>query len=250
MSIDAKEFHSSISKGYEYWECPYCKHSSQLNDRDVEHLWMQKNDDSYYVLGILCPNPKCHQLTIYKSKYTLEIIPSIHTMGTKGWVLYGSEMLYPHGVYNHYPDFVPEPIREDYKEAACIASLSPKASAALIRRALQGMIMDKWPDLKDKKLFDQINELDEKVQIHQKQALHGIRKIGNVGAHMNNPGVIADQDSPITVDDAGKLIKLLEYLLKSWYLDEADAMALMKGISDRGDEVKRIQKGKTKEQLT
>lgn len=43
-----------------------------------------------------------------------------------------------------FPDFVPAAIRADYEEACLIVDLSPKASATLSRRALQGMIRDFW----------------------------------------------------------------------------------------------------------
>ncbi len=236
MSIDVEKFYEEVRRSGVYWECPYCKNHSRIQFDDISRTWKNRhNQYEISVLQVFCPNPQCRKPSIYFSDY------SINKSGIK---LENSEMLYPHGVYNHYPDFVPEPIRKDYEEAACIASLSPKASAALIRRALQGMIKHKWPELKDKKLMDQINLLDEKVPIHQKNALHGIRKIGNVGAHMHDPGVIANQDSPITVDDVDKLIKLLEYLIKSWYVDEAEAIALMEGVSDRGDEIHKIQREK------
>jgi len=42
------------------------------------------------------------------------------------------------------PDYIPEQIKNDYEEACSILSLSPKASATLARRCLQGMIRDFW----------------------------------------------------------------------------------------------------------
>jgi hypothetical protein len=40
------------------------------------------------------------------------------------------------------PDFIPAALRADYAEACRIRNLSPKASATLARRCLQGMIRD------------------------------------------------------------------------------------------------------------
>jgi hypothetical protein len=42
------------------------------------------------------------------------------------------------------PDYIPEQIKDDYYEACSILNLSPKASATLARRCLQGMIRDFW----------------------------------------------------------------------------------------------------------
>lgn len=41
-----------------------------------------------------------------------------------------------------FPDYIPQAIKQDYEEACAIVYLSPKASATLSRRCLQGMIRD------------------------------------------------------------------------------------------------------------
>ncbi|WP_083803471.1 DUF4145 domain-containing protein [Sagittula stellata] len=58
------------------------------------------------------------------------------------------------------PSFIPTPIIEDYTEACRISLLSPKASATLSRRCLQGMIRD-FCGIKEKNLFNEIEKLKE-----------------------------------------------------------------------------------------
>lgn len=50
----------------------------------------------------------------------------------------------PSSLAKNYSDIVPTNIQEDYREAYDILHLSPKASATLSRRYIQGMIRDFW----------------------------------------------------------------------------------------------------------
>jgi hypothetical protein len=50
--------------------------------------------------------------------------------------------LLPESRAKEFPDYVPAAILDDYRQACRIASFSPKASATLARRCLQGMIRD------------------------------------------------------------------------------------------------------------
>ena len=61
-----------------------------------------------------------------------------------------------------FPDYVPKPIRDDYLEACLIRDLSPKASATLSRRCLQGMIRDFW-GIKKTRLVDEIEAVKDKM---------------------------------------------------------------------------------------
>jgi integrase len=48
--------------------------------------------------------------------------------------------LIPEADIKIFPDYIPKPILDDYAEACLINNLSPKASATLSRRSLQGII--------------------------------------------------------------------------------------------------------------
>jgi len=112
------------------------------------------------------------------------------------------------------PDYVPVPIRQDYYEACRIRDLSPKASATLARRCLQGMIRDFW-GTKKARLKDEIDALEEKVDSDVWASIDAVRSVGNIGAHMEK-----DIDVIVAVEpgEAQLLIGLIEQLVDDWYV--------------------------------
>jgi hypothetical protein len=120
----------------------------------------------------------------------------------------------PRSFAKQFPDYIPEAIKADYEEACLIRDLSPKASATLSRRCIQGIIRDYW-GVKKGRLVDEINDIKEKVDSLTWQAIDSVRSIGNIGAHM-------EKDINLIVDvepkEAQLLIGLIEVLLKDWYV--------------------------------
>ncbi|WP_331694608.1 DUF4145 domain-containing protein [Pandoraea sputorum] len=112
------------------------------------------------------------------------------------------------------PDYIPKPIVDDYEEACAIRDLSPKASATLSRRCLQGMIRDFFGVSKGS-LAKEIESIEDKVDSVTWQSIDAVRKIGNIGAHM-------EKDINIVVDvepnEAQILIDLVESLIDDWYV--------------------------------
>jgi Domain of unknown function (DUF4145) len=90
------------------------------------------------------------------------------------------------------PSYIPEALRKDYEEACSIRDLSPKAAATLARRCLQGMIRDFFK-IKGESLKQEIDALQARVPREVWDAIDAVRKIGNIGAHMEkNVDVIVD----------------------------------------------------------
>jgi hypothetical protein len=113
------------------------------------------------------------------------------------------------------PEYVPAPIVTDYREACLIRDLSPKASATLARRCLQGMIRDFWGVSKSR-LLDEVNAIEDKVDPLTWNAIDAVRNIGNIGAHMERDiNVIIDVDP----EEAKLLIGLIETLIDDWYVN-------------------------------
>jgi hypothetical protein len=131
--------------------------------------------------------------------------------------------LLPKSYARQLPDFIPLALRQDYEEACLIRDLSPKASATLSRRCLQGMIRD-FCGISQPRLIDEIEAL--RTAVAQGKAQHGvqpdtldaidhIRGIGSIGAHMERDiNTIIDVDP----DEAQALISLLELLFDEWYI--------------------------------
>ena len=166
------------------------------------------------VSGTFCPN--CRR-TIFTAKYTGLKMP-------KNTII----PIYPLSPARQFPDYIPESIRKDDEEAYSILSLSPKSSATLSRRCLQGMIRDFWK-ISERTLFEEITALKDKIPASQYQAIDALRQLGNIGAHM-------EKDTNLIIDiepqEAQYLLKLIELLLQQWYVERHEQEKLYADIVD------------------
>ena len=102
----------------------------------------------------------------------------------------------------------------------------------MLRRCLQGMIRDFWKIKKDS-LNSAISAIQDKVTFPQWNALDGLRKLGNIGAHMEK-----DVNLIIDIDpgEAKKLLQLIELLLDKWYIARHDEEKLCTDITQIASE--------------
>jgi hypothetical protein len=76
------------------------------------------------------------------------------------------------------------------------------------------MIRDFW-GVKKGTLYEEINGIQEKVDPAVWAAIDAVRKIGNIGAHMEKDiNLVIDVDP----DEAQTLIQLIEVLFEEWYI--------------------------------
>ena len=147
------------------------------------------------------------------------------------------------------PEYIPTVIVGDYVEACKIRDLSPKASATLSRRCLQGMIRD-FCKIQEDTLYKEISTLQKRVEEEKSpagvtaetvEACHHVRKIGNIGAHMQKDiDVIVDVDP----SEAQILIDLIEMLVDEWYVarnSRENRLANLKLVSDEKEKLKHVQ---------
>ena len=136
----------------------------------------------------------------------------------------------------YLPNYIPEAIKNDYREACAILELSPKASATLSRRCMQGIIRDFWKISKGT-LAQEINEIKDKVDPSTWKALNNLRQIGNIGAHMEKDiNTIVDIDQ----DEAKILIKFIEYLIKTWYINRYEQETMLQDIKKINQEKQQL----------
>jgi len=207
------------------WKCPYCKTQTTIvvhsNASRGTHFY--PSSSKFGTIGfesqfIVCPNPECKELCITANLHKAARHPNggnYFRVNGENHIL--SWKLKPQSSAIPQPDYIPEQLRNDYEEACSILSLSPKASATLARRCLQGMIRDFWGIAKNT-LNDEINELKSQNKIAPStiDSIDAVRKIGNIGAHMEKDvNYIID----IEEGEADILIKLLEDLFQDWYVD-------------------------------
>ena len=191
------------------------------------------------ILSMRCANNDCRQVQLGIELHKAEVFRSVCDHWTKKDLIQSWNLL-PQSLAKPQPSYIPKPIVEDYKEACLIRDLSPKASATLSRRCLQGIIRD-FCGVSDRTLFLEIDTLKKQVKGGKgpKQvledtvdAIDAVRKIGSIGAHMEKDiNVIVDVESM----EAQKLIDLIELLFREWYVQRHNrdiSLENLRNISD------------------
>lgn len=222
------------------WTCPYCNQIATLLESNIsrdKHTFSMGNKHGGMALtttAIVCPNEKCREYTLSGSlqgaKFYHGGIVELIGQEIKRW------QLRPESAAKPFPDYIPAVILSDYAEACLIRDLSPKASATLSRRCMQGIIRNYW-SITNNNLAKAIIELEDKIDGTTWGAIDAIRKIGNIGAHMEK-----DIDLIVDVDpeEAGMLIDLIEMMLEEWYIHRHERGLKMQKIIDAADSKKEM----------
>jgi hypothetical protein len=235
-----KEEHMDVNFS---WTCPYCNRDTTitvLNYNTNIHYFNNGNKDGALGLEtsvIVCPNDKCREYTI--QAFLKKAISTRH-----GTTLSSEQIMQwnikPNSFAKEHPNYVPKVIVSDYKEACLIKDLSPKASATLSRRCLQGIIRDYWK-VKAGKLVDEIEQISEKIDPLTWEAIDSVRKVGNIGAHM-------EKDIDLIVDvepnEAELLIGLIETLINDWYIEREERKSRLRQIKEMAEQKDKDKKGK------
>jgi len=130
-------------------------------------------------------------------------------------------MVWPRSVARRpVPTGVPKEIADDYREASLVLAVSSKASAALSRRCLQNLLIEK-AGVKKKDLYDQIQEVLDSKQLPSRLAddLDAVRVVGNFGAHpikSKNTGDIME----VEPGEAEWNLEVLEALFEFHFVEE------------------------------
>ena len=214
--------------------CPTCKVATHRNEKSfmsqtvrVYDKLLRKdiNCESIHIQEFICGYCERRFFNFYfrsPSGYMSKISKEIHSDN-----------------FINFPEYVPHNIRQDYEEACIIKELSPKSSATLARRALQGMIRNYW-GIKGKSLYDEINQIKDKVDPATFDAIDAVRKIGNIGAHMERDvNVIID----IEPSEAGLLINLIEELIDDWYIAREQRRLRNEKLQQKADEIQQLKQG-------
>lgn len=226
------------------YTCLYCQRKVVLQEADIQEnaiIFKFSNERIKHgstgvrLVSHACPNPDCRELSITASWEKLVphlaeisrfvVVPPAESLVT--W------QLRPESSAKLQPDYIPPQIIEDYYEACRIRDLSPKASATLSRRCLQGMIRDFW-GVKDKRtLYQEIEAIKEKVDTSTWEAIDAVRGVGNIGAHMEKD---VDLIIPVEPEEAQLLIGLIETLFHEWYVVKHDREQRMGALKRLGEE--------------
>lgn len=222
------------------WECPFCNHkatikSDNMHDNStiltIDNFEGQKELYSYF---IVCPNEDCNKYTLdvmlFNSSYN-------HPYRQRGEFIKKWNLI-PQSNSKIFPSYIPKPIIDDYNEACAILDLSPKASATLARRCLQGMIRDYF-GVSKARLIDEINEIKEKMDPLTWNSIDAVRKIGNIGAHM-------EKDINLIIDvepkEAKILLQLIEQLIEDWYITRHERQVRLTSIIEISEDKEKQKK--------
>ncbi len=224
------------------WTCPYCNRDTTItnsNFNEAIHFFNEDNKDGSLGLMttvITCPNGQCKEYTIqttlhaaYRDGGQNKVRPEVKQQWS----------LKPNSLAKQFPSYVPKVITDDYEEACIIKDLSPKASATLSRRCLQGILRDFFA-VKKGRLIDEINAIKDDVDPLTWQAIDAVRSIGNIGAHMEKDiNLIID----VEPEEAQLLIGLIEILIKDWYIIRHERQKHLESIVGIAESKKEKKKG-------
>ncbi|MER9164420.1 DUF4145 domain-containing protein [Mesorhizobium sp. M0715] len=211
------------------WECRFCGKSqiATENNYHIRYNFFSIGETELGPIGMTLSAIRCLNRECNKASISCELNKSVFSDSRGQHVPTGTPIeswrLRPASFATQQPGFIPEPLRNDYYEACLIRDLSPKASATLSRRCLQGMIRD-FCKISKARLIDEIKELrklvDEDagpkgVETETVDAIDHVRGVGNIGAHMEK-----DINNIVEVDpgEAQALIELIEMLFAEWYV--------------------------------
>lgn len=210
------------------WTCPHCqRHVTITNTISGNDITLyNENADGRHTLQIrfiVCPNPECKKFTL-----NAYLHKSVHRsgIGEKLLGLVKEWQLAPPSNAKSFPEYIPPALIADYTEACQIKEASPKAAATLARRCLQGIIRDFW-EVKPGRLVDEIEAIKDKTDHLTWEAIDAVRKIGNIGAHMEKDiNLIVD----VEPNEAELLINLIETLFQDWYINREERKKRLQSI--------------------
>lgn len=197
------------------YTCPYCGRHTTITNPNQDSFWNRIHIDKSTLgdvgfggYAITCPNTECKKLKLVAQ------LTGVNNTGGRTSRIVQEWKLLPESEAIVLPDYIPGPIQEDYYEACRIRDLSPKASATLARRCLQGMIRD-FHRISKARLIDEIKALEGVVDQDVWDSIETVREVGNIGAHMEKDiNVMVD----VEPEEAQLLISLIEQLVEEWYV--------------------------------
>jgi len=223
------------------WTCPFCQRDTTITNERVASstgdLRIENADGLRRLrsLFIVCPNPECRKTTLIVTLLENDVDqfgnPHDGEMVQQWHLIPASRAL-------SFPAYVPSSIVNDYQEACLIQDTSPKASATLSRRCLQGIVRDFW-QVKPGRLVDEIRQLEGVIDPLTWEAIDSVRRVGNIGAHMEK-----DIDLIVEVDpnEAELLVRLIETLIRETYVareNRRDQLDKIKEMAARKDDERK-----------
>ena len=203
-------------------KCPHC-----LVEFHARKKIVPLPDDSsgkWYTENYQCANTKCLKGIVYlvNGGYDYDYTAQDFKVGRPSF----RQLVYPKGSKRPpAPVEVSQHIANDYSEACLVIEDSPKASAALSRRCLQNLLLDRAGVNKGDLAVQIQTVLDSgKLPSHLEEDIDAIRNIGNFAAHPNkskSTGEILE----VEPHEAEWNLEVLESLFDFYYVQPERAKA-------------------------
>jgi Domain of unknown function (DUF4145) len=233
------------------WTCDFCGIAQITTDNaetDEVSLTVgsSKHGQLYAAVTVFsCANPACKEATIICGIY--DAFAKDSTTSKRRSFQIGTQ-LWPRSGGKTTPDFVPVKIREDYAEAYLIRELSPKASATLSRRCLQGIIRDfcKIDEhtlhlaIKALRILAADGTLPAGVTVDAMNAIDDVCHIGNIGAHIEDDVNLIVTTEPL---ESQVLLELLNFLINDWYVERERRVMHRLALTSATERIKLQQSG-------
>lgn len=229
------------------WTCPHCSRPQVVTEDNFQEVTsildvtpLKLGDVGIGIVAIACLNADCKQLSLTASLKKWQNRQQgfkVLSENIRDWRLMPESSAVPQ------PDYIPKPLLDDYYEACRIRDLSPKASATLARRCLQGMIRDFCgiakgtldAEIKALKVVVEGGKAPPGVTAESVEAIDHVRSVGNIGAHMEKDiNLIVEVDA----GEAQALIGLVEMLFDEWYVARHNRQQKLAKISAIASEKK------------
>lgn len=173
------------------FNCPFCNAYAHME-------WMRKTTVNYRFMLWTATCAKCDIASIWRSQ--------LHEHANE---ILRTQMIYPDITVSVIPESdMPYDVKADFEEAKSVFQKSPKASAALLRLALQKLL--KHLGEPGENINTDIGSLVEKgiLNVGVQRAADTVRITGNNAVH---PGVMNDEDIDYI---AAKMFDLINFIVK------------------------------------
>ena len=175
--------------------------------------------------------PECHKAIMYLERFRMR--------GDLRQSREGSRQVYPTvGRRPNCPPEVPDAINEDYDEAVRILEISPKASAALSRRCLHNVLLERG--LSNESDLDAA--INDALHNHLPDYLHAdldaIREVADFSGQPEKAAHAAEIH-PVEPEEAGWNLEVLDLLFDHLYVQPAKSASHREALQQRLRETRK-----------
>jgi hypothetical protein len=200
--------------------CPHCGVGvrEEWREKELAKAPGPGTDDIWVHTAFTFVCSECRRICIRYAPYRQNGIP-----------LADEELVYPQPAPVAVPKHVPEPFAGDLREASLVLAVSPKASAALSRRILQALLVEKGGARK-RDLVEQIEEVKPTLPPYIVRTVDAVRVLGNFAAHPTkdkSTGEIVE----VELGEAELTMQTVAELMRFYFTEPAEADAVLAGIN-------------------